>query len=277
MTEPCSNREFQRVKQKSFHTLRIFVSLHGLVIWKVIRRNVWSENLSWQTRRHSNSTKYLLHALMTITSKKNWNMLGNCQKYALKLFENAYTWQELDDLIFYGQWINLHDPSQNGPRPVTNAWIDWYHIFIIHVNTNNIVMWVILPNNADSDCFKILVHRHQKPTCRYPNQSWHVMKGIIFCACSISAISVFTFCSETMAKRLPTRFRRRTSHSKIATNDEPGEEKLWKSKFLEYNYWERGKTGETRYRHRPKESFRLLLSWTIYWKLFFSKLFKVGW
>ena len=24
------------------------------------------------------------------------------------------------------------------------------------VNTNNIVMWVILPNNADWDCFKIL-------------------------------------------------------------------------------------------------------------------------
>ena len=57
-------------------------------------------------------------------------------------------------------------------------------------------------------------------------------------------------CSEAMAKRLTTRFRRRTSHSKIATNDEPcckgaveriildfskpGEEKLWKSKSLEY-------------------------------------------
>ena len=64
--------------------------------------------------------------------------------------------QELDDLIFYGQWINLYDQSQNGPRPVTNAWIDWFHIFIIFVNTNSIVMWVILPNNADWDCFKTL-------------------------------------------------------------------------------------------------------------------------
>ena len=26
----------------------------------------------------------------------------------------------------------------------------------MHVNTNNIVMWVILPNNADWDCFKTL-------------------------------------------------------------------------------------------------------------------------
>ena len=27
------------------------------------------------------------------------------------------------------------------------------------MNTNNIVMWVILPNNADSDCFKIPILR----------------------------------------------------------------------------------------------------------------------
>ena len=31
--------------------------------------------------------------------------------------------------------------------------------FIIHVNTNNIVMWEILPNNADWDCFKTLTSR----------------------------------------------------------------------------------------------------------------------
>ena len=27
----------------------------------------------------------------------------------------------LDDPIFHGQWTNLHDQSQNGPKPVTNA------------------------------------------------------------------------------------------------------------------------------------------------------------
>ena len=37
-----------------------------------------------------NSVKYLLHASMTTTSKKKkWNLLENCQKYALKLFWNA--------------------------------------------------------------------------------------------------------------------------------------------------------------------------------------------
>ena len=56
----------------------------------------------------ANSTKYQLHALMTIISKKkNWNPCENCQKYVLKLFWNAYIWHVLEDLIFYGQWTNL--------------------------------------------------------------------------------------------------------------------------------------------------------------------------
>ena len=77
-----------------------------------MQRSVWSDIVSWRTRRLSNSTKYLLHASMTTTSKKNkWNLLENCHVYALKLFWNADTWQELDDLIFHGQWIRLHDQS----------------------------------------------------------------------------------------------------------------------------------------------------------------------
>ena len=125
-----------------------------------MQRNVWNDIVSWQTIRLNNSTKYELHAWMTTTSKKKkWNLLENCHKYALKLFWNAYTWHELDDLTFYCQWISSHDRLRNGPKLVTHACIDWFHVFIIHVNTNNIVMWVILPNNADWDCFKTLTSR----------------------------------------------------------------------------------------------------------------------
>ena len=35
----------------------------------VKQRNVWSDNVSWRTRRLSNSTKYPLHAPMTTTSR----------------------------------------------------------------------------------------------------------------------------------------------------------------------------------------------------------------
>ena len=49
-------------------------------------RNEWNDIVSWQTKRLSNSTKYLLHALMTTTSKKKQNLLDNFHKYALELF-----------------------------------------------------------------------------------------------------------------------------------------------------------------------------------------------
>ena len=47
--------------------LRIF---HGLMTWRVMQRSVWNDIVSWQTRRLDNSTKCLLRASMTTTSKK---------------------------------------------------------------------------------------------------------------------------------------------------------------------------------------------------------------
>ena len=120
-------------------------------------QEMWNDIVRWQTRRLNNFTRYQRHALTTINSKKkkkNWNPWENCQKYALKLFWNAKTWHELEDLIFYGQWINLHVRSQSGPEHVTNDWIAWYLTSITHVNTNNIVMWETMRNNADWDCLK---------------------------------------------------------------------------------------------------------------------------
>ena len=97
ITEPCLNREFPRGEQKNFHSLKIFVFLHGLITWRVMQRNVWNGIVSWQTRRRNNSTKYPLHASMTTTSKKKkCNVWENCHMYALKCFWNAL---DLMDLI----------------------------------------------------------------------------------------------------------------------------------------------------------------------------------
>ena len=80
ITEPCSNREFPRVEQRNYHSLKIFVFHLGLMTWLVMQRNAWSDIVSWQTRRLNNSTKHLLHASMTTTSKKKKrNLLENCQ------------------------------------------------------------------------------------------------------------------------------------------------------------------------------------------------------
>ena len=125
-----------------------------------MQRSVWNDIVNWQTRRLNNSTKYLLHASMTTTSKKKkWNLWENCHMYALKLFWNASTWHVLEDLIVYGQRTNLQDRSRNGPKLVTNDYVDWSLTFITHVITNSIVMWETLPNNADWDCFKTPILR----------------------------------------------------------------------------------------------------------------------
>ena len=58
-----------------------------------MRRNVWNNTVSWQTGRLNNSTKYLLHALMTITlKKKKWNLLENCQKYLARIGRPDILW-----------------------------------------------------------------------------------------------------------------------------------------------------------------------------------------
>ena len=87
ISEPCLKHEFPREQLKNYHSLKIFVFLHGLMTWLVMQRSVWNDIVSWQTRRLNNSTKYLLHASMTTTSKKKkQNLLENCQIHALKLF-----------------------------------------------------------------------------------------------------------------------------------------------------------------------------------------------
>ena len=127
---------------------------------------------------------------MTITSKKkNSNQLENCQKYAHKLFWNAFTWHELEDLIFFVQWTNLHDQSQNGPKHVTNAWIDWYLTIITHVNTNSVVMWVILQNNAGWDCFKT-------PVLLGDLEDSISTSGGTLCVCGSHAFSISWMCKK---------------------------------------------------------------------------------
>ena len=59
------------------------------------------------------------------------------------------------------------------PNLVTNAWCVWSLTFIIQVSTGNIVLWETQHNNADWDCFKILLlqetlktqNLHQEELC----------------------------------------------------------------------------------------------------------------
>ena len=77
ITEPCLNPEFPWGELKNYHARKICVSLRGPTIWKVMKRNVRNDVVSWQTGRLNNSTKSLLHASMTTTSKKSKDIVDN--------------------------------------------------------------------------------------------------------------------------------------------------------------------------------------------------------
>ena len=46
ITERSLNGELPREEQKNYHSLKIFVFLHGLMTWRVMQRNVWSDIVS---------------------------------------------------------------------------------------------------------------------------------------------------------------------------------------------------------------------------------------
>ena len=81
-------QDLRRSKKKSYLVQGDLMqtSIHGLVMCKVMQRNVWSDLASWRIKQLSSFSESQLHALMTINSKKkNWDVLENCEKYALKL------------------------------------------------------------------------------------------------------------------------------------------------------------------------------------------------
>ena len=61
--------------------------------WLVMRKSVWNDIVSWRVRRLSNSTKYLLHASKTTTSKKKKKSVGElsntCSQIVLKCLYRA--------------------------------------------------------------------------------------------------------------------------------------------------------------------------------------------
>ena len=93
---------FSGWNRKNSHSLKICVFLCGHMTWKGMRRNVWSDIVSWQTGRLNNSTKYLLHVLRPpIQGRRNgicWrnvrSMLTN-RSEMLKLGTNWKTWYSM--------------------------------------------------------------------------------------------------------------------------------------------------------------------------------------
>ena len=113
---------------ESYPILRNFAQTfpHGPMIWKVMRRNAWTDIVNWKQNNSTTIQSLNQHrALTTTNSRKNiWDLSENCQRFAHIFFlkKNACIGLVLVDLIFYGPRTNLLVWSQNEQNLVTNAW-----------------------------------------------------------------------------------------------------------------------------------------------------------
>ena len=119
-------------------------------------RNVLNDIVSWQTRRPNNSTKYQLHALMTIISKKkNWNPWENFEKSMLSnRLSQVFVHFVIDRASLFTDQRISGLPIRAKYKHSRTIGLVWSLTFTTHVNTNSIAMRETLPNNADWDCFK---------------------------------------------------------------------------------------------------------------------------
>ena len=165
------------IEKLPYHSLKILVFLHGLVTWLVMQRSVWNDIVNCQKQLYKT---YLLHASMTTTSKKKkrkftvGELSHVCSQTVLKCLYLARIGRP--DILWS---VNkLARSITKWTKACDKRLINWFHIFIILVNTNNIVMWVTLQNNADWDYFKTLsrkIMKIQNPLLEEPCAYWEVI------------------------------------------------------------------------------------------------------
>ena len=125
---------------------------HGRSCKEMCRNDV----VSWLTKRRNNSTKYLLHASMTITSREEeMKSVGELSKVCsrnvfkkLKLGTHWMTWYSM-----VSEQTCTIDHKMDQSLWQTPESIDLLHSSHMWI-TNNIVMFETLQNNADWDWFK---------------------------------------------------------------------------------------------------------------------------
>ena len=131
--------------------------------------------MSWRTKRLNNSTKNLLTCIDDHRFKEEMKSVGEfskvCSQIVLKCLYLArigrldILWSVIKLARSITKWTTACDKRLN--RLIS--------FFITHVNTDNIVMWETLRNNADWDCFKTPIlqkilriqNRHQVEHCAF--------------------------------------------------------------------------------------------------------------
>ena len=156
ITEPCSNREFQRVELKNFHIPTFFRISSWSYDMEGHAKKCVDDIVSWPTRRLNNSTKYQLHACIDDHHFKEEQLKseGELSKVCSQIFLKCLYLARIGrpDILWsvnklarsITKWTKACDKR-------LNRFISYIHYTR---EKKSIVMWVILQNNAGWDCFK---------------------------------------------------------------------------------------------------------------------------
>ena len=159
ITEPWSNREF-------------LVETEKLPFPQNLRISSWSYDMEGHAKKCverycelANKTNQQLHKISTPciddhhNKEEEMKSVGELSQVCSQIVLKCLYLARIGRLDILWSVNKLARSITKWPKHVTNVWIDWFQIFITRVNTNNIVMWEILQNNADWDCFKTLTLR----------------------------------------------------------------------------------------------------------------------
>ena len=120
------------------------------------QRSVWNENVSWPTRQLNNSTMYLLHALMTTTSKKKkqksvGELSNTCSQIVLKCSYSARIGRP--DILWSVNKLARSITKWTQKKKACDKRLNRLISYIHHTCETKQYCHVgnILPNNADFD------------------------------------------------------------------------------------------------------------------------------
>ena len=128
-----------------------------IVLWHGRSCQEMWQTILWVGTQDDSSTLQSFYSMRWWSSsqRRRTEILGTIVK---SMHSNCFAILKLDTYwttpIFYSQWTNLHDRSENVSKRVTNDYLVWSVTLISRVNTNSIDMLETLQNNADWDCFK---------------------------------------------------------------------------------------------------------------------------
>ena len=164
ITETCLNPGSPQEQQISYLFRKkdlTQISLHCVVIWKVLQRVVCLCSRCCELANKTTQQLYKVASPCSDDHQFKEEELGSvgdlskvCSQIVLRCF---YLARIVRPHIFWPAKQTCTSSHQIGPELVTNASFVSFLIYTTRVNLNKFVMWETPHNNADWDCFRTLI------------------------------------------------------------------------------------------------------------------------